>query len=158
MTLIGKNEERSSDDKGLVHLDVATTSAATTIAEKLKGAVDAEVSPSNPLTREHFGFIKVNTVEEKTILLGLYQGLLIHLPNPPCTETVQGWQEKTKIAGGIYDSHQSQHGRGWYFNWCKYHQHFVDQTYVDPHNVMYCPSVEERPDSSLSWNSYGHRV
>ncbi|KAF6222358.1 hypothetical protein HO133_001444 [Letharia lupina] len=32
----------SSDDKGLVHLDVATTSAATMIAEKLKEAVDAE--------------------------------------------------------------------------------------------------------------------
>lgn len=42
MALTGKNEERSSDDKGLVHLDVATTSAATMIAEKLKEAVDAE--------------------------------------------------------------------------------------------------------------------
>ncbi|KAL9076897.1 MAG: hypothetical protein Q9161_000530 [Pseudevernia consocians] len=65
------DEEDSSDDKGLVDLDVGTTSAAITTAEKLKEAVDADVSPSDPLMREHFGFINVNTIGEETNLLGL---------------------------------------------------------------------------------------
>lgn len=52
-------------------LDVGTTSAATTTAEELKEAVDADDFPSDPLMRERFGFIKVNTIGEETNLLGL---------------------------------------------------------------------------------------
>ena len=129
MTLTGNGEERSSDDESLVHLDVATASAATITAEKLKEAVEADVFPSDPLTRKHFGFSKANSIEEETNLLGLYQGLLIHdLPNPPSTKTIQDWQQKNTIAVGIHHSYNSQHGRSWYFDWFKNHQHFVDQT------------------------------
>ena len=139
MTLTGNDEERSSDDEGLVHLDVATASAATTTAEILKEAVDADVFPSDTLTRNHFGFSKVNSIEEETNLLGLYQGLLIHLPNPPSTKTVQDWQKKNTIAVGIHHSYKSQHGRSWYFDWFKNHQHFVDQTYVKMHSPVSHP-------------------
>ena len=62
MTLTGGDERDS----------IATTSAATTTAEKLKEAVDADVFPSDPLTREHFGFTRTRTMEEETNLLGLY--------------------------------------------------------------------------------------
>lgn len=75
MTLT-RNDERDS---------IATNSAATTTAEKLKEAVDAEIFPSDPLTREHFGFSRASTMKEETKLLGSYQGLLIHLPDPPST-------------------------------------------------------------------------
>lgn len=91
MTLTENNEEDSSDDKDLVQLGIATTSTATTTAEKLKEAIDAEVFSSDPSTLEHFGFSNVKSIKEVINLLGLYQGLLIHLPNQPNTETVQGW-------------------------------------------------------------------
>ena len=109
MTLTG-NDERDS---------IATKSAATTTAEKLKEAVDADVFPSDPSTREHFGFSRASTMEEETNLLGLYQGLLLHLPNPPSTKTVQCWQEKNQIVDGIYHAYERQHGRSMYFNWFK---------------------------------------
>lgn len=139
MTPTGNDEEASSSDNGLVFLDTATIAAATTTAEKLKEAVDADLFPSDPMTREHFGFSKVNTIEEETYLFGLYQGLLIHLPNPPCAETVQGWQEQNKIAEGIYNSYKNQHGRSWYFDRFKKHKHFVDQTYVNPKSPVSHP-------------------
>ena len=111
MTLTGKDEEASSKVYGLVHLDTATTAAATKTAEKIEEAVDADVFPPNPLTQERLGFSKVDKIEEESNLLALYRGLLIHLSNPLCTETVQGWQEKTEIATGIYHAYKSQHGR-----------------------------------------------
>ena len=117
-------------------LDVATTPPITTTAENLKEAVDWDEIPSDPLTREQFGFSKVDSIEEESKLLGLYQGFLIHLPNPPSTETVQGWQEKNKIAEGIHHVYKSQRGRNQYFDWFKSHQHFVDQTYVKPDSTI----------------------
>lgn len=62
-------------------------------AEKLKEAVDADVFPSDPLTLEHFGFSKVKTIEEEINLHDLYQGLLIHLHNPPLQ------RDRSRLAG-----------------------------------------------------------
>ena len=117
-------------------LNVATTPPIMTTAEELREAVDWDEIPSHPLTREQFGFSKVDNIEEESKVLGLYQGLLIHLPNPPSTETVQGWQEKNKIAEGIYHVYKSQHGRNQYFDWFESHQHFNYQTYVNPNSTM----------------------
>ena len=103
-----------------------TNSAAKSTAERLKEAIDADVFPSDPLTREHFGFSRASTVEEETNLLALYQGLLIHLPDPPSTKTLQGWQERNKLAGGIYHAYKSQHGRSTYFDWFTKNQHIVE--------------------------------
>lgn len=82
---------RGNDNQDLLD---SNTAPATTTAEKLKEAVNADVLPSGPLTIEHYGFSEANTIEEKTNLLDLYQGLLIHLPNPPSTTTVQDWQKR----------------------------------------------------------------
>lgn len=113
-----------------------TKSAAKTTAEILKEAVDADMLPSDSLTREHFGFNRASTVREESNLLGLYQGLLIHLPNPPSTRTVQGWLERNKIAGGIYHAYKSQHGRSEYFNWFKKNQHIVDPKKDNMHSQI----------------------
>lgn len=113
-----------------------TNSAATTTAEKLMEAAKADLVPSDPLTREHFGFNRASTIKEESNLLGLYQGLLIHLPDPPSTKTVQGWQERDKLAGGIYHSYKTQHGCSGYFNWFKKNQHIVDSSQINPQGQM----------------------
>ena len=117
-------------------VNVATTLPKATTAEKLIEAAKWDEIPSDTLTREQFGFNKVDSIEEESKLLGLYQGLFIHLPSPPSSETVQGWQKNNKIAGGICHRYKSQHGRSRYFDWFKSHQHFVDQTYVKPNSTM----------------------
>lgn len=114
-------------------------SAATTTAEKLKEAAKADLIPSDPLTRDHFGFNRASTVEEESNLLGLYRGLLILLPDPPSTKTVQLWQERNKIAGGIYHTYKTQHGRSGYFNWFKKNQHIVDPSKINPQGQMSQP-------------------
>lgn len=116
-----------------VDLNVATTPYKATTAEKLIEAAKWDEIPSHPLTREQFGFNKVDSIEKESKLLGLYQGLFI-LPSPPRSETVQGWQKKNKIAEGICHWYKSQHGRSRYFDWFKNHQYFVDQTYVKPNS------------------------
>ena len=117
-------------------LNVAPSLPTATTAEKLREGVNWDEIPSDPLTREQFGFSKVDGIEEESKLLGLYQRLFIHLPNPRSTETVQGWQENNKIAGGISQMYKSQHGRNRYFDWFKSHQHLVDQTYVKSNSAM----------------------
>ena len=125
---ITKNQEED--------LNVANTLPTATTAKRLIEAAKWDEILSDPLTREQFGFSKVDSIDEESKLLGLYQGLFIHLPSPPSTETVQGWQEKNKIAGGICHSYKSQHGRSRYFDLFKSHQHFVDQTYVKPDSTV----------------------
>ena len=85
-----------------------------TTTEILKVAVDADMIPSHPLTRQHFGFSKVTCVEEESCLLGLYQGLFM-LPSPPRLDRVQGWVKKDKLAGAIYSYYKSNQAHSGYF-------------------------------------------
>ena len=97
-------------------------SRATTTAEKLQEVVEQDVSPSDPLTREHFGLSKCDSLEDETKLLGLYRGLLTILPVTPSTEAVQGWVRNTKLAGGIYHSYKNQGGQSRCFSWFEKNQ------------------------------------
>ena len=113
-------------------------------AQILQYAVLKDIFPTDPLTREHFGFSKVNSYEEETCLLGLYQGLLKYLPSIPSVETVQGWQQKNKLAGGIYHCYKSQDANSGYFRWFKRNQHLFSQDYKRPEGVW---APMERPTS-----------
>ena len=103
-----------------------------TSAELLLEALIADKFPTHPVVRDDFGFNKVSNQEEETCMLGLYQGLMIGLPNPPSVETLQGWVNKDKLAGGIYHSYKSRDQESGYFNWFKKNQHFFDRDYVNP--------------------------
>lgn len=122
----------------------AKTAYSITTAQVLQGAAFKDLIPTDPLTREHFGFSKVNSDEEETCLLGLYQGLLMHLPARPTLETAQGWQQKNKLAGGIYHCYKSQEADSGYFPWFKRNEHFLSQDYKRPGGVW---APEERPTS-----------
>lgn len=145
----------SLEDDGIASSDgtFQTQGAATSTAKKLKEAVDADEFPLDSLTREHFGFSKVDSIEEESCLLGLYQGLLLLLSDPPSIKTIQGWQEKNKIAGGVYHYYKSQRGRSWYFKWFMKHQQYVDQTYVNPRGPRAPPEHGAPMDLSF-WPHY----
>ena len=109
-----------------------TVPATVTTAYTLFEAVRQDVFPTDSLTREHFGFSKVNNQEEETCILGLYYGMLCMLQKTPSLETVQGWVTKNKLAGGIYHTYKDQGADSRYFKWFKKNQHFFDQNYVNP--------------------------
>ena len=67
--------------------------SAETVAELLKKAMGADTSPTDLLTREHFGFSKVVYLEDESGLLGLYHGLF-GLSNPLSTSDMQEWQRR----------------------------------------------------------------
>ena len=115
--------------------DPAKAADSITTAQILHDAVFSDMIPSDPLTREHFGFSKVDSYEEETCLLGLCQGLLMHLPSRPSLETVQGWQRRNKLAAGVYYSYSSQEANSSYFSWFKKNQHFLSQDYKRPEGL-----------------------
>lgn len=116
MTLRANDVETSLD---------GNTSAATTTAEKITKKLSTLAFHHRiRLTLEYHGFSKVDTIKEKATLLGLYQGLLIHLPNPPSIKTLYSWQKKDRIAGGMCKSFKN--GRSESFNGFENHQHVVD--------------------------------
>ena len=109
--------------------NLVTAADSITTVQILHGAVIRDMIPSDPLTREHFGFSNVDSYEEETCLLGLYQGLLLHLPLCPSLETVQGWQQRNKLARGICHYYKSQEADSAYFDWFMENQHFLSQDY-----------------------------
>lgn len=97
-----------------------------TPAERLKQIMVDGGIPTDPVVRETFGFSKVNSQEEETCLMGLYKGLLVLLPNPASVQTVQGWVNNNKLAGGIYYTYKSQGANSGYFKWFKKNQQYFD--------------------------------
>ena len=137
------SKEDQMDDPGSEN--PATAAEGITTAQILHDAVFADKIPTDPLTRDHFGFSKVNSYEEESCLLGLYQGLLMHLPlRRPTLETVQGWQRKNKLAGGIYYCYKCQDAESGYFDWFKKNQDFLSQDYKRPEGPW---TPVERPTS-----------
>ena len=112
-----------------------------TTAEKLKEAVDADEFPFDPLTRQQFGFAKVNSHEEETCVLGLYIGLFNHLPWPPTPNTVQGWVTSNELEQRIQEMYERQtmKGSSGYFHWFSKNKHFFDQDYVNPNGPRLTP-------------------
>ena len=120
-----------------------------TPAENLKMAVNADKFPSDPLTRQQFGFAKVNNHEEETCVLGLYIGLLNLLPRNPSLDTLQGWVAKNELAQGIQNSYESQMGESGYFSWFLKNKKFFDQKYVNPSGPRAAPENGSRVDQDL---------
>lgn len=118
------------------HQDFDTDEAAqdepSTPAEKLTHSLMVDKIPVDPVVREVFGFSKANNREEESCLLGLYQGLLLYLPDPPSEEDVQSWVETNKLAEGIQRSYKAQGHNSGYFRWFNKNQHLFDQTYQRP--------------------------
>lgn len=121
----GKNDAGQSDKEH-------TVSTTVTTAHKLREAVIQDVFPTDPLTREHFGFSKVDNQEEETCILGLYDCMFRKLRMSPSLETVQGWVTKNKLAAGIYHTYKSNDADSRYFKWFKKNRQFFDQNYVNP--------------------------
>ncbi|KAL8795382.1 MAG: hypothetical protein Q9195_002123 [Heterodermia aff. obscurata] len=142
---LGEAEQEKDDQAGDPDSNnLAEAAHGVTTAQILEDAVFEDVIPSDPLTREHFGFSKVNSCEEETCLLGLYQGLLLYPTKRPTLETVQGWQQKNKLAGGIYHFYKSQGADSGYFRWFKKNQHYFSQDYKRAEGVW---APMERPTS-----------
>ena len=120
-----------------------------TPAERLKQTIIADCFRIDPVVRETFGFSKVNSQEEETCLLGLYKGLLVLLPNPVSVQTVQGWVENNKLAGGIYYAYKSQGGNSGYFKWFKKNQHYFDLSYENPNGPRAAAESGTRLDMEL---------
>ena len=138
-----------------VHYSMMRSSKTTdgfgsmTPAENLKKAVDADKFPTDPLTRQQFGFAKVNTHEEETCVLGLYIGLLILLPRTPTLDTLQEWVAKNELAQGIQESYESQLGESGYFNWFLKNKRFFNQDYVNPNGPRAAPEDGSCVDQDL---------
>ena len=130
LDVLGDVDEARSTESKIPELREKNVAVPTTAA-MLKDALDADLIPRDPLTRQHFAFSKVSSPEEETCLVGLYQGLF-QLPSPPSLETLQKWQQNDKLAGGIYYSYKSQQARSGYFNWFNKNQHIFSQTYARP--------------------------
>lgn len=122
-------------------------------AEKLRQAISYSSVPLDPLTREHFGFSKVDTYEDEVRLIGLYKGLLYLLPQPPSLKTVEQWQLNNKIAGGIYHTYKSQGGESDYFSWFKKNQHIVDRNYANPNGPRDAPSSRSTTLDEAVWKA-----
>ena len=116
-------------------------SDSMTTAEKLLEAVNADESPLDPLTRQQFGFAKVNNHEEETCVLGLYIGLFVHLPRPPTPDMVEDWVTKNELAQHIQEMYERQtmKGSSGYFHWFLKNKHFFDQNFVNPNGPKAAP-------------------
>ena len=98
-----------------------------TTAEILKDNVCfLDLIPTDPLVRQHFGYSKVNSVEEETCLQGLYKGLFL-VSRPPTSVQIQEWVRQDKLAEGIEKYYLGY--RSGYFNWFKKNKHVLSQRY-----------------------------
>lgn len=130
-------------------IDVDNTGAATT-AEKLKRAIDLDTISQDPLTREHFGFSKVENVDGEVNLVGLYTGLF-HYLNTSAAKVHQ-WQEQNVLAEGILEEYHPRESG--YLAWFKKHLHVVDRDYVRSGGLKAPPAQGE----NLSDEFYSDRV
>ena len=140
--------EESANHQTFGSSKMADGPGSMTTAEKLQVAVDADMFPSDPLTRQQFGFAKVNNQEEKTCVLGLYIGLFL-LSRPPTLDTLQSWVAKNRLAQGIQYSYKSQMGESGYFRWFMKNRKFFDQDYVNPNGPRAAPENGTRVDQDL---------
>ncbi len=72
--------------------------------KKSEQTIDHEAMPINRLTRDHFGFSKLETIEDKVDHIGVYQGLMFYLEYAPGSRTLHRWQQDNKIAEGFWKS------------------------------------------------------
>lgn len=87
----------------------------TSTAAKLMKAIKADALPTDPLTRQQFGFSKVVTVEDEKELSALYHGLQVD------ASTLQDWQKQNKLATGIYHTYTRQKIETHAFEWFRKH-------------------------------------
>ena len=88
-----------------------------------------DVSPSDPLVREHFGFIRVKDPNEETYLLSFYQGPA-SISRMSSAEVLQKWQRENTLAKaylGVYSEWQSG-----CLKWFNSHQYFVGKNHRRP--------------------------
>ena len=98
-----------------------------TTAEILEEAICVhDKIPADSLTRQHFGYSKVDSVEEESCLQGLYKGLFL-FPRPPHRREIQEWVQQDKLAEGIERYYSG--ARSGYFNWFKKNKHVFSQSY-----------------------------
>ena len=84
--------------------------------------------PCHPFVRHHFGFSKVDSVEEETCLQGLYKGLFI-LPRSPSRGEILDWVQEDKLADGIESYYSKCKSQSGYFNWFKKNKHVLSRNY-----------------------------
>lgn len=111
-----------------VHLRDIDYTGLKNSAEKLKKTINGDTIPTDPETRDHFGFSRVDNVDGEVNLSGLYNGLFNYLANPPSTDEIHEWQKQNKIADGILKAYGTRESG--YFAWFKKNMHVVDQKYV----------------------------
>lgn len=96
--------------------------------------------PTDPLTREHFGFSKCENADGEVNLVGLYTGLFLYL-NVTAAQ-VHEWQTDNKLAGEILEAYSPQESG--YLKWFMKNKHLVDANYVRPGGQKAPPAQGER--------------
>jgi len=91
----------------------------------LARAVRRDLLPDHPQTCEDYGFNRTVTHEEKTMLFGLYVGLMSHFEIPP--KTIHNW----RVGGVLVDEIKAtfykipERARGAYFRWFLENEHII---------------------------------
>ncbi|MCJ1274960.1 hypothetical protein MMC21_002759 [Puttea exsequens] len=111
------NEKPSLTPDGLMHT-----------ADLLQKAVEHDTLPKHLRTREHYGFPKVNDINEELNLLGSYNGLFKYLK--VSTNDIYRWQRKNTLARNIINSYGLNDSG--YLRWFKKNRQPFDQKYVRP--------------------------
>lgn len=88
--------------------------------------------PEDPQTCEDYGFDRAFTAENRSKLLGLFQGLVNYHRVPP--KTIHGWRLKGTLAEEIKKTFEKQppEFRGGYYPWFLQNQWVLDRTLPPP--------------------------
>ncbi|KAF8133967.1 hypothetical protein EV363DRAFT_1448604 [Boletus edulis] len=91
----------------------------------LARAVYRDLLPDHPQTCEDYGFNRAVTAEEKTMLFGLYVGLIKFHEIPP--KTIHNWRVRGVLVDEIKAAFYKipEHARGGYFTWFLQNEHIV---------------------------------
>lgn len=117
---------------GNVDIKEVDTKGAENTAEILERAIDNDTIPTDPLTREHFGFSKCNNTGDEMKLGGLYEGLLSYLG--VTAKQLHEWQRDNKLAARILEAYYPQESG--YLKWFRKNTHYLDATYVRPGGLI----------------------
>jgi MYND finger len=106
-------------------------------AYHLTRAVYADRLPDDRQTCEDFGFAKAFTAENRSNLLGLYQGLIKHIGVEP--KEIHRWRRKGTLAEEIKSAFEElpQSSRGGYYPWFIQNQWVINPELAPPTDTVH---------------------
>jgi hypothetical protein len=107
------------------------TGRPLTTADYLERAVLDDSFPDDPQTMEDYGFSRCETWQQKSHLLGLYNGLLINIGHCVSSQELDQWRKNGKLTENIINKYMEipERSRGGYFPWFLKNKHLLDNRY-----------------------------